>query len=101
MSISRDKNLPISAEEYFAAKTEPGKVVLHQRDTSQDKGRTHEKNSWPLFLTFPNEKTTFQWSKLVSDDIFPTKGRGQKKNFQEKVLNYWWVGVKGPKLVKM
>ena len=25
-----------------------------------------------LFLTFPHEKTTFQWSKVVSEAIFPT-----------------------------
>ena len=24
------------------------------------------------FLTFPHEKTTFQWSKLVSEATFPT-----------------------------
>ena len=25
-----------------------------------------------LFLTFPHEKNTFQWSKVVSEAIFPT-----------------------------
>ena len=25
-----------------------------------------------IFLTFPHEKTTFQWSKVVSEAIFPT-----------------------------
>ena len=25
-----------------------------------------------VFLTFPHEKTAFQWSKVVSEAIFPT-----------------------------
>ena len=25
-----------------------------------------------ILLTFPHEKTTFQWSKVVSEAIFPT-----------------------------
>ena len=25
-----------------------------------------------LFLTFPHDKSTFQWSKVVSEAIFPT-----------------------------
>ena len=25
-----------------------------------------------LFLTFPHDKNTFQWSKVVSEAIFPT-----------------------------
>ena len=37
-------------------------------------------------------------------EMNPAIGKGSKKKFdffKEKVLNYGWVGVKGPKLVKM
>ena len=42
-----------------------------------------------LFLTFPREKTTLQWSKVVSKALFPTNvGTGSARTESEEKATF-------------